>query len=115
MNNSENLTFTQKLKFRNYRPKDADLRKRQLPRLIIPEVLEEIEEKLDKLLLDEQNIGDLAPKKPTWDLKRDLSRKMKKLDKKTQEAIFKLIQQKISQEMEETKIQSITSIDDKVE
>jgi len=32
----------------------------------------------------------LAPKKPTWDLKRDVEKKLEKLQRKTQQSIVKL-------------------------
>jgi coiled-coil domain-containing protein 12 len=33
----------------------------------------------------------LAPKRPNWDLKRDLSRKLARVDRKTKRAIAELI------------------------
>lgn len=36
----------------------------------------------------------LAPRKPNWDLKRDVAKKLDKLDKKTQLAILDLIKEK---------------------
>lgn len=38
-----------------------------------------------------QDLLNIAPKKPNWDLKRELERKMAKLERKTQEAIHTLI------------------------
>ena len=38
-----------------------------------------------------QDLAKLAPKKPNWDLKRDLERKLEKLERKTQIAIGDLI------------------------
>ncbi len=40
----------------------------------------------------------LAPRKPNWDLKRDVSKKLDKLEKKTQLSIIELIKEK--QELE---------------
>jgi coiled-coil domain-containing protein 12 len=41
-----------------------------------------------------QNNLTLAPKKPNWDLKRDVAKKLEKLEKKTQSAILALIKEK---------------------
>ena len=38
-----------------------------------------------------QDLNALAPKKPNWDLKRDLEKKLEKLERRTQNAISDLI------------------------
>ena len=38
---------------------------------------------------------DIAPKKANWDLKRDVSRKLGRLEKRTQRAIIDLIREKV--------------------
>ena len=38
-----------------------------------------------------QDLFNLAPKKPNWDLKRDVEKKLAKLEKKTQSSIAELI------------------------
>lgn len=37
----------------------------------------------------------LAPKKPNWDLKRDIEKKLEKLDSRTQRAIYEIIRQRL--------------------
>lgn len=37
----------------------------------------------------------MAPKKPNWDLKRDVEKKLEKLDRKTQRAIYEIIRQRL--------------------
>jgi coiled-coil domain-containing protein 12 len=37
----------------------------------------------------------LAPKKPNWDLKRDVEKKLEKLDRRTQRAIYEIIRQRL--------------------
>lgn len=52
----------------------------------------------------EENDGDkllLAPKKPNWDLKRDVAKKMAKLDKLTKKAIVELLKEKLANQPEE--------------
>lgn len=39
----------------------------------------------------QSNVLNIAPKKPNWDLKRDLDRKLKVLERRTQVAIVELI------------------------
>lgn len=37
----------------------------------------------------------MAPKKPNWDLKRDVEKKLEKLDRKTQRAIYEIIRKRL--------------------
>eukprot|EP00118_Oscarella_pearsei_P017879 m.179969 g.179969 ORF g.179969 m.179969 type:complete len:183 (+) comp39237_c0_seq12:2482-3030(+) len=105
------------LKFRSYKPKDESLQELQLPRTkpassqfvvhpptptgqdiaydtLFP-VASEIEKNVDAAAVDDKEINllSLAPKKPDWDLKRDVSRKLEKLERRTQRAIVDLIRQ----------------------
>ena len=47
---------------------------------------------------DAGDLLNIAPRKPNWDLKRDLSAKMEKLNKRTKYAIVELIKQRIEAE-----------------
>ncbi len=42
----------------------------------------------------------LAPKKPTWDLKRDVQKKLDKLERRTQRAIAELVAERLRQQNE---------------
>ncbi|EFA75691.1 mRNA splicing factor [Heterostelium album PN500] len=91
------------LKFRNYVPRDISLTQYRLPKSKVPPVVEELLEKL-KILessaesqQSEESISFL-PKKANWDLKRDVEKKLSKLDKKTNRAIYDLIKQKLDAE-----------------
>ncbi|KAI0341648.1 mRNA splicing factor [Trametopsis cervina] len=44
----------------------------------------------------ELDLHNIAPKKPNWDLKRDLDKKLARLERKTQEAIHTLIRQRLA-------------------
>ncbi|TPX51643.1 hypothetical protein SeMB42_g00085 [Synchytrium endobioticum] len=44
----------------------------------------------------ELDLSNLAPKKPNWDLKRDLERKIAKLERRTQVAIIELIRNRLT-------------------
>ena len=41
--------------------------------------------------LSRQDVFNIAPKRPNWDLKRELDKKLAKLERRTQEAIHTLI------------------------
>ena len=45
-----------------------------------------------------QDFTNLAPRKPDWDLKRDIAPKLEKLERKTQRAIAELIRERLQQE-----------------
>ena len=42
-----------------------------------------------------------APKKPNWDLKRDVEKKLAKLERRTQRALFELSQEEERRRLEE--------------
>ncbi|GBE81779.1 cwf18 pre-mRNA splicing factor-domain-containing protein [Sparassis latifolia] len=42
------------------------------------------------------DLFNIAPKRPNWDLKREMEKKLAKLDRKTQEAIHTLIRQRLA-------------------
>lgn len=42
----------------------------------------------------------MAPKKPNWDLKRDVEKKLEKLDRKTQRAVYEVIRQRLQGDSE---------------
>ncbi|KAH8117169.1 mRNA splicing factor [Phellopilus nigrolimitatus] len=50
----------------------------------------------------ELDLTNIAPKRPNWDLKRELERKTAKLERKTQEAIHALIRQRLAAQKGQT-------------
>ena len=40
-----------------------------------------------------QDLFNIAPKRPNWDLKRELDKKLSKLERKTQESVHTLIRE----------------------
>ncbi|KAK9078996.1 hypothetical protein SSX86_000665 [Deinandra increscens subsp. villosa] len=82
------------VKFRNYLPHDKQLQEGKLappklPKFEDPVAASEppVEEKKEDPFLN------IAPKKPNWDLRRDVQKKLDKLEKRTQKAIFQLMEQ----------------------
>ena len=45
-----------------------------------------------------QDFVNLAPRKPDWDLKRDIAPKLEKLERRTQRAIAELIRERLADE-----------------
>jgi len=44
----------------------------------------------------ELDVFNIAPRRPNWDLKRELDKKLAKLERKTQESIHTLIRQRLA-------------------
>ncbi|XP_062526062.1 coiled-coil domain containing 12-like protein [Bombyx mori] len=94
--NTTNETMTlPKPKFRSYKPQDGALQESKLsdaePTVIEEEVKDLLEAGKEKVVLQDLDITSLAPRKPDWDLKRDVAKKLEKLERKTQRAIAELI------------------------
>lgn len=49
------------------------------------------------MVLQDLDISSLAPRKPDWDLKRDVAKKLEKLERRTQKAIAELIWERLKQ------------------
>ncbi|EQC35189.1 hypothetical protein SDRG_07418 [Saprolegnia diclina VS20] len=49
----------------------------------------------------EDEVVAIAPKKPTWDLERSLEKQMKKLERRTQNAIVQILREKMEREMQD--------------
>lgn len=81
------------LKFRNYTPFDNTLKPLRVKKASVPPVVEEIEKKLKdaEQNADKVSLLALAPKKPNFDLKRDVEKKLKKLELKTNKVIYEMI------------------------
>jgi hypothetical protein len=86
------------MRFKNYKPADASLAKAAAPSTaaapsaLLRTQMEAVESR-DRASVEARAIT-LAPKKDTWDLKRDLSRKLTALDKITDDAIRDLLRAK---------------------
>ncbi|CAG9812606.1 unnamed protein product [Phaedon cochleariae] len=81
--------------FRSYKPSHeklqefvADLAK---PGDVTSEVAKQLESVKSEPVIDQLDVTSLAPRKPDWDLKRDVAKKLAKLERQTQKAIAELI------------------------
>jgi coiled-coil domain-containing protein 12 len=91
--------------FRSYKPKDESLKESALPRARAGNVEETVQEQLEALnptpVIEEVDLMKLAPRKPDWDLKRDVAKKLERLEKRTQRAIAELIRERLKQSEED--------------
>ncbi|KAK0167997.1 hypothetical protein PV327_001840 [Microctonus hyperodae] len=82
-------------KFRSYKPQDETLKENVLEEPKPGDVEAEVQDLLSaakqKVVIEELDIASLAPRKPDWDLKRDVAKKSEKLERRTQKAIAELI------------------------
>nr|CAG4636697.1 EOG090X0KZ2 [Eubosmina coregoni] len=85
--------------FRSYKPVDEDLQKSTVPPAKPENVDHLIDQELGKAkeppVVEEIDLLNLAPRKPDWDLKRDVSKKLTKLEKRTQRSIAVLIRERL--------------------
>ncbi|XP_017334861.1 coiled-coil domain-containing protein 12 [Ictalurus punctatus] len=87
------------LKLRNYTPEDEELKERQVPKAKPASVEDKVKDQLEAAnpepVIEEVDLANLAPRKPDWDLKRDVAKKLEKLEKRTQKAIAELIRERL--------------------
>ncbi|XP_051878598.1 coiled-coil domain-containing protein 12 [Pristis pectinata] len=87
------------LKLRNYVPEDKELKERLVPNVKPASVEDKVKDQLEagkpEPVIEEVDLVNLAPRKPDWDLKRDVAKKLEKLEKRTQRAIAELIREKL--------------------
>ncbi|CAN9514281.1 unnamed protein product [Ophioblennius macclurei] len=93
------------LKLRNYTPEDEELKERQVPKAKPASVEDKVKDQLEAAnpepIIEEVDLVNLAPRKPDWDLKRDVAKKLEKLKRRTQRAIAELIRDRLRGSEEE--------------
>ncbi|CAL1611258.1 unnamed protein product [Knipowitschia caucasica] len=93
------------LKLRNYTPEDEELKDRQIPKAKPASVEDKVKDQLEAAnpepIIEEVDLANLAPRKPDWDLKRDVAKKLEKLERRTQRAIAELIRDRLRGSEEE--------------
>ncbi|KAF9514460.1 hypothetical protein BS47DRAFT_1343021 [Hydnum rufescens UP504] len=100
-NAEEGGTF--RFKQRNFDPETRTLRKHAQddePEDTVEKQVEGLAEKIiaedEERRAQELDLFNIAPKRANWDLKRDMEKKLAKLDRKTQESIHTLIRQRLA-------------------
>ncbi|XP_053681912.1 coiled-coil domain-containing protein 12 [Sabethes cyaneus] len=85
--------------FRNYRPESEGIKENvveeTLPMDVDSEISTQLEMMKTTIAIEDIDIANLAPRKPDWDLKRDVSKKLEKLERRTQKAIAELIRDRL--------------------
>ncbi|KAG6837270.1 hypothetical protein H0H93_012275 [Arthromyces matolae] len=86
------------VKGRNFDPETRTIRKHNPLEPLEDTVENNVEGLAEKIITEDEvrraqelDIFNIAPKRPNWDLKRDLNKKLAKLERRTQEAIHTLI------------------------
>ncbi|RDB21401.1 Coiled-coil domain-containing protein 12 [Hypsizygus marmoreus] len=93
------------IKNRNFDPESRTLRKYDPKNDVIMEdtVEKDVAGLAEKIIAEDEerraqelDVFNIAPKRPNWDLKREMEKKLAKLERKTQEAIHTLIRQRLA-------------------
>ncbi|KAH9781086.1 coiled-coil domain-containing protein 12 [Citrus sinensis] len=81
------------MKFRNYVPHDKQLQEGKVTPPELPKFEDPVAAAPPQSEKKEDPFVNIAPKKPNWDLRRDVQKKLDKLESRTQKAMFTLMQQ----------------------
>ncbi|XP_060562730.1 coiled-coil domain-containing protein 12-like [Ruditapes philippinarum] len=91
--------------FRSYKPVNDSLKDSSLPQTKPADVTEKIQGHIEATktdtVIEEVDLVNLAPRKPDWDLKRDVAKKLEKLERRTQRAIAELIRERLKKSGED--------------
>ncbi|GMN46176.1 hypothetical protein TIFTF001_015364 [Ficus carica] len=79
------------MKFRNYVPHDKQLQEGKVAPPVLPKFEDPVAAMPPPSEKKEDPFVNIAPKKPNWDLRRDVQKKLDKLERRTQKAIFKIM------------------------
>merc|ERR1712187_944667 len=89
------------IRFRNYAPRTPELKDFCLPKITSAQIEDEIDNEIESAIAaaeDQEAVLAIAPRKPNWDLKRDVERKMQVLQARTDRSVVQLIRQRIKQD-----------------
>ncbi|KAJ4823951.1 hypothetical protein Tsubulata_016432 [Turnera subulata] len=79
------------MKFRNYVPQDKELQEAKLAPPVLPKFEDPVAVAPPSPEKKEDPFLNIAPKKPNWDLRRDVQKKLDKLERRTVKALYKLM------------------------
>lgn len=77
---------------------------------VISKITSEVDSLKTPILIEEIDIQNLAPRKPDWDLKRDVAKKLEILERRTQRAIAELIRERLSSDEVDVDLQAVNAI-----
>ncbi|KAG1762504.1 mRNA splicing factor [Suillus occidentalis] len=89
---------------RNYDPETRTLKKHSKNDVLTTDTVEKTIEGVAEMIIAEDerqraqelDVFNIAPKRPNWDLKREMDKKLARLERKTQEAVHTLIRQRLA-------------------
>ncbi|KAH7889581.1 cwf18 pre-mRNA splicing factor-domain-containing protein [Phlebopus sp. FC_14] len=89
---------------RNFDPERRTLRHHSQNGTLTQDTVEkDVEGMAEKIIAEDEHqraqeldVFNIAPKRPNWDLKREMDKKLAKLERRTQEAIHTLIRQRLA-------------------
>ncbi|XP_062158997.1 uncharacterized protein LOC133866474 [Alnus glutinosa] len=84
------------MKFRNYVPHDKQLQEGKLAPPVLPKFEDPIAAAPPPSAKEDPFVN-IAPKKPNWDLRRDVQKKLDELERRTQKALYKLMEEQENQ------------------
>lgn len=77
---------------------------------VISKISSEVESLKTPIVIDEIDIQNLAPRKPDWDLKRDVAKKLGILERRTQRAIAELIRERLRTNQGDVDLQAVNAV-----
>ncbi|KAH7307383.1 hypothetical protein KP509_22G056600 [Ceratopteris richardii] len=86
------------VRFRNYVPRDKQFQSNKISAPTIPK-FEDPVATAPVVNGTEDPFLSIAPKKANWDLRRDVAKKLEKLERRTQRALIELLEEKRKQEL----------------
>lgn len=74
---------------------------------MLPDIQNQLDLMKTPMEVNDIDISNLAPRKVDWDLKRDISKKLQKLERRTQKAITELIRERLQEKNQENILLSV--------
>ncbi|XP_050083631.1 coiled-coil domain-containing protein 12 [Anopheles aquasalis] len=71
------------------------------------QVSHQLEMMKTQIVIEEIDIANLAPRKPDWDLKRDVTKKLERLERITQKSIAELIRDRLKSGQQQDILQAV--------
>lgn len=77
---------------------------------VISKINTEVDTLKTPIIIEDIDIQNLAPRKPDWDLKRDVSKKLDILERRTQRAIAELIRERLQMNRDNVDLQAVNAV-----
>lgn len=77
---------------------------------VISKITNEIDALKTPIVINEIDLQNLAPRKPDWDLKRDVAKRLEVLERRTQRAIAEIIRERLRSNQGEIDLQAVNAV-----